>query len=217
MKSLLTIFLLLLIHIVFAQADFHLSSDSDTAFCYRYKNDYVKQFQLSLIEQDTADYSFRFWSNGLVVKVSRAGDKAFGDITRFVEEYPATRKKRIFKRQYILSSQNAEKVLSLADSLNINGLPSDKDIKGWQQGLDGIAYFVESKKDNQYSFKHYWTPTSQDSLPEAIRLLNFITGLENIMSDTKGYKSFGKEIPFDSWSYPGSGQAVTRIRQISNE
>jgi len=94
----------------------------------------------------------------------------------------------------------ADKVLKLIDSLKINELPSDKNIKGWQQGLDGITYFIEYKVDKNYSFKNYWTPTSQDSLAEAQLLLLLISSFESLPDIKNSSKDFQNEIPFDSWN-----------------
>ena len=106
----------------------------------------------------------------------------------------------------------ADKVLKLIDSLKINELPSDKNIKGWQQGLDGITYFIEYKVDKNYSFKNYWTPTSQDSLAEAQLLLLLISSFESLPDIKNSSKDFQNEIPFDSWIYPGSSTSVLRIK-----
>jgi len=88
----------------------------------------------------------------------------------------------------------ADKVLKLIDSLKINELPSDKNIKGWQQGLDGITYFIEYKVDKNYSFKNYWTPTSQDSLAEAQLLLLLISSFESLPDIKNSSKDFQNEI-----------------------
>ena len=98
----------------------------------------------------------------------------------------------------------ADKVLKLIDSLKINELPSDKNIKGWQQGLDGITYFIEYKVDKNYSFKNYWTPTSKDSLAEAQLPLLLMSSFESLPDIKNSSKDFQNEIPFDSWTYPVS-------------
>ena len=209
MKSFLPLlFLFLLTNPLLAQKDIQFSNDSDTAFWYRYKNGNIKQFNLGFIENDTNDYSFRFWSFGLVIKVT---DKS-GEIIRFVEASPNDKRKRIFVKRYPISSTSALQVRHLIDSLQIERLPSDKNIKGWQQGLDGITYFTEYKKGEQYSFKNYWTPTSQDTLNEAIRFQNFVSGLDRILNLRDNSNHFQDDIPFDSWTYPGSATSVLRIK-----
>lgn len=100
----------------------------------------------------------------------------------------------------------------MIDSLQIELLPSDKSIKGWQQGLDGITYFIEYQKDGHYSFKNYWTPISQNTLKEAMQLQNFISGLAIILDLEKNSQDFQQDIPFDHWSYPGSPTTVFRVK-----
>src|SRR5690349_13351457 len=88
--------LLYLTNTLFAQNEVQFTKDSDTAFWYRYKNDNAKQFKLGLIENDTTDYSFRFWSLGLVIKVTEKADKSSGEVVRFVEAYPNNEIKKVF-------------------------------------------------------------------------------------------------------------------------
>jgi len=144
--------------------------------------------------------------------LTKSNNNYSGEVIRFVEQYPAKSKKKIFVKKNIVLPKVADKAFRLIDSIKINELPSDKNIKGWQQGLDGITYFIEYKVDNKYSFKNYWTPTSQDSLVEAKLLLYFISSLENLLDLKKSSKAFQNEIPFDSWTYPGSSTSVLRIK-----
>ena len=213
MKLFLTLMLLYLLSgTVLAQKKFQLTNDSDTVFWYQYKSDYSKKFHLDFIENDTNDHSFRFWSVGLVIKVIDNANKSSGEIVRFVEAYPNDNNKTIFVKRYPISSTNAAQIRHLIDSLQIEGLPSDKNIKGWQQGVDGITYFTEYKKGVQYSFKNYWTPTSQDTLKEAIQFQHFVSTLNKILDLENNTKKFQADIPFDSWSYPGSSSAVLRVK-----
>jgi hypothetical protein len=210
-SSLLLVLLFFLITTLLAQSETHFSKDSDTAFWYRYKNDDAKQFKLGFIEADTADYSFRFWSSGLVVKITNNAGSTTGEIIRFTEAYPSSKGKKFVKR-YPISTSKAIQVRYLIDSLQIEFLPSDKNISGWQHGFDGIEYFTEFKRNGQYSFKNYWTPTAQDTLREAIQFQKFVLGLDSMLDLKANSKEFQDSIPFDSWSNPGSGTNVIRVK-----
>jgi len=205
-------FLFFLTSNLLAQKEVQFTYYSDTTFWYRYKNNYAIQFKLGLIEDDTTDYSFRFWSFGLVIKVTGKTTQTFGAIIRFVEAYPNNKSKKIFTKHYPIASSQASQVRHLIDSLQIEALPSDKNIRGWQHGFDGIEYFTEFKKNGQYTFKNYWTPTSQDSLKEAIQFQSFVSGLEKILDLKNNSKAFQDDIPFDGWTYPGSASAVLRVK-----
>jgi len=213
MKSFLPLLILLFsTQTLLAQKDIEFSSDSDTTFWYRYKNDYAKQFKLGLLETDTTNYSFRFWSSGLVIKVTDDANQTFGEIIRFVEAYPNDKHEKVFTKRYPVSSAQATQVRHLIDSLQIELLPSDKSIQGWQHGFDGIEYFTEFKKGREYSFKNYWTPTAQDTLKEAMQFQQFVLGLDSILDLKAISKDFQDSIPFNSWSNPGSGTNVIRIK-----
>ena len=214
MKTLISLLLLFIFtNSTFAQSDFHLSKDSDTTFWYANKNIYARLFKLGFIENDTNAYSFRFWSLGLVIKVVEKTNQNFGEIIRFVEAYPNMKKKKVFTKHYPITASQALQVRHLIDSLEIETLPSDKNIAGWQNGFDGIEYFTEFRKNGEYTFKNYWTPTAQDTLKEAILLQSFVSGLSKILNLKNNGKVFQDDIPFDSWTYPGSASAVLRVKQ----
>ena len=195
-----------------AQKEVQFSYDSDTTFWYRCKNDWATQFKLGYIENDTTDYSFRFWFPGLVIKIAGKTNQNFGEIIRFVEAYPNDKNKKIFTKHYPIPSLQASQIRYLIDSLQIEVLPSDKNIKGWTHGFDGIEYFTEFRKNGQYTFKNYWTPTSQDSLKEAIQFESFVSGLDKILDLKNNCNAFEDNIPFDSWTHPGGGFVVSRVK-----
>jgi hypothetical protein len=216
MKNLLiTTSLIFSAQLVFSQLV--ITPDSDTIFWYRYKNEDAFQFSLGRIEDEISDFSFRFWSYGLLVEVTQNDLSNLGEITHFVEEYTEDEPKRDFKKTYEISSTNAKLLIDLIDSLNIKELPTDKNIIGWNQGLDGIEYFIEYKQGNNYTFKNYWTPTAQDGLKEAKELLNFISLMNRLLDLDNSYKTFESEIPFNGWTYPGSGSAVLKTKQKSTK
>lgn len=205
-----TIITLIAINTAFAQNNITLTSDSDTAYFYRFKNECVNRFKLGFIEKDTSQYAFRFWSFGLTIKVAHSGGIYSGEIIRFVEKYPS-KSRKTYKLHYKLSPEISKTLVQLVDSLQITSLPSDKNIQGWQHGLDGIAYFTEFKNNSQYSFKNYWSPASQDSVSEAIKFQGFVESLNRILELEAHFMKFAEKIPFNAWMYPGSSTAVIRV------
>ncbi|MEH6306200.1 hypothetical protein RYH73_11135 [Olivibacter sp. CPCC 100613] len=108
-------------------------------------------------------------------------------------------------KSFKLKPNQAAEIGLLIDSLNILPIPSDKFIEDWSQGFDGITYVIEWKKDNQYSFKRYWTPSATINLQEARVLSDFADRqLDNIIDYQVKKKLFEKEIPFYSWRYNGA-------------
>jgi hypothetical protein len=49
-------------------------------------------------------------------------------------------------------------------------------------------------------------------LKEAVRFQNFVTGLDKILGLRANSNKFQDDIPFDSWTYPGSAKSVLRIK-----
>ena len=112
-----------------------------------------------------------------------------------------------------LTQDTVNFVRQLFHSSGILTLPTDDAIKGWQQGFDGITYFVEYSTTDNYSFKSYWTPKAQDSLIEAIQVQRFVDSVFSLVDAGEIWKSFVKTIPYES--YYNGGPSVA-IRALTN-
>lgn len=192
----------------------HLSIDSDTSSWYEIKNSYTKTYDLKSIQNDSNKIAFSIWCYGNLVYISKTKDSVYGEVTKYVKELNGKQNlNRTFKKSFLLSRDKVNQVFSLIDSININRIPSDKFIKNWKQGFDGIEYIIEFKKGDYYSFKTFWTPLGQENVPEASTILAFINELYAICKMKLLSNSFDAEIPFNSWTYEGSGTGVTRMNR----
>lgn len=184
-----------------------LSKDSDTIYWSGYINRELEKFDISPIKNNSG-YTFRLSSYGSIIEIQKVNQSYFGAITYFVNEVDDSRDdKRIFKKTYAIQISEVEKLFSLIDTTQITQIPSDKFIENWKHGFDGITYFLESKNESEYSFKSYWTPSSQN-IAEATKVQNFIDNFYKIINFKKYSEIFEKEIPFRSYSYNGGSLAI---------
>src|SRR5690606_34492706 len=102
----------------------------------------------------------------------------------------------LFIKSYELTPRQVNEIENLYKELDIQQIPSDKLIKNWQQGFDGITYIIERKDGRLYSFKNYWTPSSQYKFDESRRILTFTSAIDEIVDYSSKRKDFEKEIPF---------------------
>ena len=196
---------------VSGQNKFIFSKDSDTVFWYGQKNEYARQFQLDLIENNKSTHVFRIWVPGEIIKVETTDSIFSGDITLFVEDNSDA--KKTFKKKYIISPNQARKTLDLINSMQIENLPSDNQIKNWKkENMDGTTLFIEYKKGNQYSFKTYFVPERQDTLNEAVILMNFFNNVRLEINTAFFNKDFLDHVPFSSWSSPGSRTIISKVK-----
>ena len=189
--------------------NFQITSDSDTAFWAKYYSPIIEK--LKFINPNSDTNFFRISSSKYFLELSQNSNK----IVFYVHEiWQSKQTGDTYIKSFDLTSEQIMKIKLLVDSLEINKIPSDKYINGWSKGLDGITYIFENKKDSTYSFKNYWTPSSQSNLKEAQGILNFTNQLDNIIEYSTKRKLFEKEIPFYGWTYNGSSMAAIRV--ISN-
>lgn len=216
-KNTLKIFLLIYSNLLFSQSkseELNITKDSDTVYWNKYKNELIKKHNLEDILKKKDEIIFKFWSFGTCIEVTKNDTLIIGNITYFVDEVDDFSKK-YFKKTFILKNEDSKKIIKLIDSSEINKISSDKFIKGWQQGFDGIEYILEYKTKTEYSFKNYWTPKSQQNLEDAEKIQNFVDELYKICDAENLSKQFAKEIPFRSYTYNGSSVIVSRI--MTNE
>jgi hypothetical protein len=198
---------------VFSQdfnSELKLTNDSDTIYWKKYKNEVIKKYDLGFVENNESKVFFRFWSPGTTIEISKNENELHGNLIYFVKEY-AEDSKKIFKKVYPLENKICLTIVKLIDSTKINSIPTDSQIKGWEHGFDGITYFIETKSEKEYSFKSYWTPSSQENIIEATKIKDFVNQLYKICNSEQISKEFRKEIPFISYAYEGSSYAVSRI------
>ena len=212
-KITLKILLLIYTNLLFSQSkseEPNLTKDSDTVYWKKYKNELVQKHNFEDILNKKDELIFKFWSFGTCIEVTKNDNLVNGNITYFVDEVDEFSKKT-FEKTFNLKSENSKRIITLIDSCEINKIASDKFIKGWQHGFDGIEYILEYKTKTEYSFKNYWTPNSQDNLEEAKKIQNFVDQLYLICDSENLSKQFAKEIPFRSYSYNGGSAVVSKI------
>jgi hypothetical protein len=81
------------------------------------------------------------------------------------------------------------------------------------QGSDGITYIIEHSDKNNYWLKNYWTPSTQDSIPEAIIVLNLVKKISDTLNLQEIYKSFKNTLP-KKGCYNSGG--MTNMCYVSN-
>ena len=165
-KNILKILFLIISNFLLSQStnkklDF--SKDSDTIYWNKYKHGLIIRHQLEDIQNRNDELIFRFWNFGSCIEVTKNGTLYKGNVTYFVDEVDDY-SKRQFKKVFNLEIEKAKEIIDLIGARKINETPSDKFILGWEQGFDGVEYLFEYKTKNEYSFKNYWTPKSQDNL-----------------------------------------------------
>jgi hypothetical protein len=212
-KITLKILLLIYSNFLFSQSkveELNLTQDSDTIYWNKYKNELVKKHNFEDITSKKDEIVFKFWSYGTCIEVTKNDTLINGNLTYFVDEVDEFSKKH-FKKTFNLKSETAKEIINLIEQTEINKIASDRFIKGWQHGFDGVEYIFEYKTDTAYSFKNYWTPNSQENLEEAKRIQKFVDELYRICNSENISKQFAKEIPFRSYSYNGGSAVVSRI------
>jgi hypothetical protein len=217
MKILVTISLLIFTTLIASGQDKFLTSDSDTVFWAKYYKTLKADIGLEPTEEIQADFYFRFWDGDKVIELKQVDGKLIGTSTFLVRQYRKKKQReesRLYFKKYDLTNQTTKMIFELVTKYKIIELPTDKQIPGWNQGLDGETYIIEQADKNSYSFKNYWTPTyHQDKLKEARHLVDFLDGLNSIEELKTLDKKFFDRQPFSSWyGSIGGSTIVSKVR-----
>jgi len=214
LKSSLTILFCLIHFGIFGQSqttDIALTSDSDTIFWLTNQKEKTATFNLKSIENIKGDFVFRSWSPNSLIQIVKNDNETEGTVTFFILNSEQEYKNEIFVQEYQMPAFKAEVLYNIITSSEFNSIPSDRYIKDWEQGLDGVTYLFEQKDGKVYSFKHYWTPSSQTELTEAKLILELKEKLDYHAGLLQQWKKFQVAIPFSAYEYFGASYNVHKV------
>ena len=192
------------------KSELYLTKESDTIFWKNIQTEKIKEFNLPELDTES-EFVFRSWNPGSLLEITKNSDSSSGKIIYFVfEVWEEDYKADTFVKTYLLPKSISENLYAYISNSGIQKIPSDKYIKDWQQGFDGITHIYELKENNNYSFKNFWTPTSQKGIEEAKFIIEFNKNISEIGELEKYGKDFAEKVPFISYMYSGSSYAITK-------
>lgn len=207
MRLLIILFLFFISDLTFGQTRIihvNLRNDNDTSLWYKWRGELAQELKLKKIQSTTNKFYFRLWTDKQVIDIWITNDKKYhGEITSWVKEYVSYSKEeqtnRIFFKVNQMDSVQVFNTIRLIDSTKIQNIPDESLIKNWQQGFDGITYNIETSDSLDYYFKTYWTPTSQDSVKEAVIVQTFVDRVITTSEVSNLWSRFAMEIPFECY------------------
>jgi len=169
----------------------------DTAYWYKRNVEFQKTLGLKKFEKSQDEFNFRFWNHGQVIEISKDSSEISGLIVNYIHHTKKANKSQseTLTNKVLLTSKQSENIYNILQNSKVLKLSSDKNIENWTQGMDGITYIIEYSDKNSYWFKNYWTPSSQDSIPEAIVVLDLVKKLSDTLNLKEVYTSFKKSLP----------------------
>lgn len=169
----------------------------DTVYWYKRNAEFQKTLDLKNFEKSQDEFNFRFWNHGQVIEISKDSSEINGLIVNYIYHYkkPYKNEREILTNKILLTSQQSKNIYDIIKNSKILELQSDNNIENWRQGFDGITYIIEHSNNKSYWFKNYWTPSSQDSIPEAIIVLDLVKKISDTLNLKEVYKSFKNTLP----------------------
>ncbi len=171
--------------------------EGDTAYWFKGNIEFQKTLELKDFEKSSDEFNFRFRNHGQIIEISKNNSAYNGTITNYIyhTKKAKTNRTETLSNKVVLSSKQAESIYNIVQNSKILDLPTDESIENWKQGFDGITYIIEHSDKNNYWFKNYWTPTAQDSIPEALIVLDLVKNLSDILNLQETYSSFKNTLP----------------------
>jgi hypothetical protein len=203
--------ILLSIFVIFTMNSFSQQKiwSGDTTYWYNYQKHLHNKIGLKEIAKSEFLLAIRISSLNTITDIwTEDGKKFFGNQTYFTstsEDNPENIK-YLYKNE-IISKDTAQLIKQLFDDYGIQYLPIQDSIEGWGNGFDGSTYLIEFATTKTYSFKSYWTPTAFPSVPEAVKLSEFIFRIDELLNLNHKFDNFIKSLPTDkSYITPASKQ-----------
>jgi hypothetical protein len=186
-----------------------LDPQSDTAFWCKLKTEVAARIGLADLTTSTDSLHFRYWMENQAVEVWTNDFVHFDGIisnhTEKVESNTKTglpaKKPKFYTDKTKLSATEARNVIDLFDQMHVFQFSSDKQVKGWEEGLDGEEFLLEYATGSTYSFKSYWTPSAQHGVPEADTLVVLNQRLRRMINLSGSWSSFLATLPRGCYTY----------------
>ena len=173
----------------------------DTAFWLTHQQQNLQEIGLPDFRTAPGDFLFRFEAFDNIVQINPSGDSLRGIIYHYAQPIRPKEKWGYqnlplrYDSTVIDPSLLKSFILPLLQEHPLRTLPPQKEIEGWSQGLDGTTYLVEYADAETYDYRTYWTPTSFDSLPEAISVEAFRTVLWDTLRIDSLQSAFRSQLP----------------------
>ncbi len=167
----------------------------DTAFWYRWNKSLAEKLNLMNFSNTQDDFTFRFWNQGQVVEITKNNDSIAGVLTNYIYWSHRRNQKETFSERKFLDNQKVIAAYKIIQNSGILDLQSDNQIENWSHGYDGITYTIEHSDENTYWFKNYWTPSAQDSIPEAVMVMDFVNDFSDTLDLVENYNEFKESLP----------------------
>ncbi|MES2277552.1 MAG: hypothetical protein V4592_16125 [Bacteroidota bacterium] len=182
----------------------------DTVYWYKRNKVFQQTLKLKDFEKSTNEFDFRFSYYGQIIEIKKDSFSINGDVTNYIYHTKKANRNKAdtLFNTIILLPEKAKSIYNVIVNSGILRLPSDKEIKNWQHGADGITYFIEYSDKKNYWLKNYWTPSAQNSIPEALTVLNFIKNLSDSLNLEEMYTSFKNDLPKQG-CYNSGGMTTT--------
>jgi hypothetical protein len=199
-----------------------LSTDSDTSYWMRYQSNILRNVKQAKPFHNADNFHFRLIYQGQLVSnlidLWQIKDSIYHleliFYTREIVPDGETQTNRYYSEKITFDSIKAKDLYIIYSSKQINSIPTDKKIKNWSMGFDGDEYIFETLENGNYTFKQYWTPSSQDSLLEGSLITNFIKLTSDLLEIGKLKEDFSARIPFECYN---SGGPLTSCKILTKK
>jgi len=164
-----------------------------------------KKLILSDLKKSNHEFAFRFWGIGQAVDITGDSTRIIGTVTNFIyhQKKGSDHRTDTLFAKTSLSSDQAKAAYELFLKLKLLNIPTDEKVKGWSKGFDGITYTIEHADKAHYSTKSYWTPSSQQGVPEATVISDFVNSLSGTLKLEETFQSFKNTLPHKGCYHTG--------------
>jgi len=178
----------------------------DSLFIRNMDNEFAKETGISDFMISRHDFDFRFENMGQILEIWKNKDTIGGVLINYIFRHG--KEKKTIARREVLPQETATRVYGIITRSKIQSVPTTLMIEGWKFGYDGISYTIEQADHSNYSYKQYYRPEDQGSLPEGIIVTNLVNELSAALAFKDRYEAFKKTLP-KKGCYHSGGMVTT--------
>lgn len=186
--------------------------NDDTTLWFKLQQEKFGKAGLKNLTNATDTLHFRFSSEIQAIDIWTTNYLTFsGILTNFTTSYDPNgherknpKEEKFYSKVNKLDTNIVRQIYEVFNEKAIFDIPPQDSIKDWNDGLDGITYFVEYSTFSSYLFKDYWTPSAfKDKVDEAKRFYELTQRLEELLNLHQSFEQFISSLPYGTYKAGG--------------
>ena len=163
--------------------------------------DYAIQNKLIHYRNSIDSFHFRFSTENQAVEIWTNDYLHFHGIFLNFTKSQNIKPEIYYSQVNSIDTFNAKYIYNLLSKSGIFQIPTQENIHGWQNGLDGEYYIIQYSTPKIYSYKKYWSPDAFKNIKEAVIIDSVYKQIYRVLKIGERWSNFIGLLPIGCYEF----------------